>query len=59
MPMAKRTGPADQGAILIPTLVAAAVGGLLAVGASLIVVSSASDSGAGPVDKPLVTYDQK
>jgi hypothetical protein len=57
MPMVKR--PDDQGAILIPTLVAAVVGGLLAVGASLVVVSSASDSGAAPVDKPLVTYDQK
>jgi hypothetical protein len=59
MGTAERTGPADRGAILITTLVAAVIGGLLAVGASLIVVSSASDAGAPPVDKPLVTYDQR
>jgi hypothetical protein len=56
---AERTGGKDRGAILISTVVAAVVGGLLAVGASLILVSSASDSGAPPVDKPLITYDQR
>lgn len=53
------TGRGDRGAILISTVVAAVVGGLLALGASLVLVSSASDSGAAPVDKPLITYDQK
>jgi hypothetical protein len=56
---AERTGGKDRGAILISTVVAAVVGGLLAVGASLVLVSSASDSGAPPVDKPLITYDQR
>jgi len=55
----RRTGPTDRGAILISTVVAAVVGGLLAVGASLVLVSSASDSDAAPVDKPLITYDQR
>ena len=55
----RRTGPRDRGAILISTLVAAVVGGLLALGASLVLVSSASDSNAPPVSKPLITYDQK
>ena len=55
----RRTGPRDRGAILISTVVAAVVGGLLAVGASLVLVSSASDTNAPPVDKPLITYDQK
>ena len=53
-----RTGPGDRGAILISAVVAAVVGGLLAVGASLVLVSSASDSNAPPVEKPLITYDQ-
>jgi hypothetical protein len=53
------TGPSDRGQILISTLVAAVVGALLAVGASLVLVSSASDSNAPPVNKPLITYDQK
>jgi hypothetical protein len=51
--------PADRGAVLVSALVATVVGAVLAVGASLIVVSSASDAGAPPVDKPLVSYDQK
>jgi hypothetical protein len=55
----RRTGPKDRGAILISTVVAAVIGGLLAVGASLVMVSSASDSDAPPVDKPLITYDQR
>ena len=55
----RRTGPRDRGAILISTVVAAVVGGLLALGASLVLVSSASDSNAPPVNKPLITYDQK
>lgn len=54
-----RTGRRDQGSVLVPTLLAAVVGGLLAVGASLVVVQSASDSGAAPVEKPLITYDQR
>jgi Tfp pilus assembly protein PilX len=54
-----RTGRDDQGAVLVATLVAAVVGALLAVGASLVVVQSASDSGAAPVDRPLITYDQR
>ena len=49
----------ERGAILISTVVAAAIGGLLAVGASLVLVSSASDSNAPPVNKPLITYDQR
>jgi hypothetical protein len=53
------TGPRDRGAILISTVVAAVVGGLLALGASLVLVSSASDTNAPPVSKPLITYDQK
>ena len=55
----RRTGPTDRGAILISTVVAAVVGALLAVGASLVLVSSASDTDAPPVNKPLITYDQK
>ena len=55
----RRSGPRDRGAILISTVVAAAVGGLLALGASLVLVSSASDTNAPPVNKPLITYDQK
>lgn len=55
----RRTGPRDRGAILISTVVAAVVGGLLALGASLVLVSSASDSNVPPVNQPLITYDQK
>jgi hypothetical protein len=55
----RRTGPRDRGAILISTVVAAVVGGLLAFGASLVLVSSASDTNAPPVNQPLITYDQK
>jgi hypothetical protein len=54
-----RTGARDRGAILISTVVAAVVGGLLALGASLVLVSSASNSNPPPVNKPLITYDQK
>jgi hypothetical protein len=56
---AERTSPRERGAILISTVVAAAIGGLLAIGASLVLVSSASDSNAPPVNKPLITYDQR
>ena len=55
----RRTGATDRGAILISTVVAAVVGGLLALGASLVLASSASDSNAPPVNKPLITYDKK
>ena len=55
----RRTGAKDRGQILISTLVAAVVGGLLALGASLVLVSSASNTNAPPVNKPLITYDQK
>jgi hypothetical protein len=55
----RRTGASDRGQILISTLVAAVVGGLLALGASLVLVSSASNTNAPPVNKPLITYDQK
>jgi hypothetical protein len=53
------TGAGDRGQILISTLVAAVVGGLLALGASLVLVSSASNTDVPPVSKPLITYDQK
>ena len=55
----RRTGASDRGQILISTLVAAVVGGLLALGASLVLVSSASNTNAPPANKPLITYDQK
>ena len=55
----RRTGARDRGQILISTLVATVVGGLLALGASLVLVSSASNTNAPPVNKPLITYDQK
>jgi hypothetical protein len=55
----RRTGERDRGQILISTLVAAVVGGLLALGASLVLVASASNTNAPPVNKPLITYDQK
>ena len=55
----RRTGASDRGQILISTLVAAVVGGLLALGASLVLVSSASNTNAPPVNKPMITYDQK
>jgi Tfp pilus assembly protein PilX len=55
----RRTGAGDRGQVLISTLVAAVVGGLLALGASLVLVSSASNTNAPPVNKPLITYDQK
>ena len=48
----------DRGSILISTLVAAVVGGLLAVGASVVIVQSQADS-ATPVQKPLVAYDSR
>ena len=55
MPTADR----EQGSVLVPTLIAAVVGAILAVGASVVVVQTASDSGAQPVTKPLVTYDER
>jgi hypothetical protein len=53
------TGARDRGAVLISAVVAAVVGGLLALGASLVLVSSASDTNAPPVNKPLISYDQR
>jgi Tfp pilus assembly protein PilX len=53
-----RTADSERGSVLVPTLIAVVVGALLAVGASVVVVQSASDSGAAPVTKPLITYDQ-
>ncbi len=50
---------ADQGSVLIPTLLAVVVGAVLAVGASVAVVQSASDTDAAPVQQPLITYDQR
>ena len=50
---------ADQGSVLIPTLLASLVGAVLAVGASVVLVQAASDTNAAPVQKPLITYDQR
>jgi hypothetical protein len=50
---------ADQGSVLIPALLASLIGAVLAVGASVVVVQSASDTNAAPVQKPLITYDQR
>jgi len=50
---------ADEGSVLIPTLLASLIGAVLAIGASVVVVQSASDTDAAPVQKPLVTYDQR
>jgi hypothetical protein len=55
----RRTGAGDRGQILISTVVAAVVGGLLALGASLVLVSSSSNTNAPPVNKPLISYDQR
>jgi len=49
----------ERGFVLIPTLLAAVIGAVLAVGASVVLVQAASDSNAGPVQKPLITYDQR
>lgn len=49
----------EQGSVLVSTLIAAVIGAVLGVGASVVVVQAASDSGAAPVTKPLVTYDQR
>ena len=54
-----RTPDREQGSVLIPTLIASLIGAVLAVGASVVVVQSASDSGAAPVQQPLITYDQR
>lgn len=54
-----RTADREQGSVLLPTLIAAVVGAVLAVGASVVLVQAASDSGAPPVQKPLVTYDER
>jgi uncharacterized membrane protein len=54
-----RTEDREQGSVLIPTLIAAVVGAVLAVGASVVLVQTASDSGAAPVQKPLVSYDER
>ena len=56
--MRTRNG-AEQGSVLIPTLLASLIGAVLAVGASVVVVQSASDTGAPPVQKPLITYDSR
>lgn len=50
---------AEQGSILIPTLLATLIGAVLAVGTSVVVVQSAADTNAPPVQKPLITYDQR
>jgi hypothetical protein len=50
---------ADQGSVLVPTLLASLIGALLAIGASVVVVQAASDTDAAPVQKPLITYDQR
>jgi hypothetical protein len=49
----------DRGSVLIPTLIASLIGALLAVSASVALVRSQSDADAPPVQKPLVTYDQR
>jgi type II secretory pathway component PulJ len=54
-----RTADSEQGSVLLPTLIAAVVGAVLAVGASVVLVQTASDSGAAPVQKPLITYDER
>jgi hypothetical protein len=50
---------AEQGSVLIPTLLASLIGAVLAVGASVVVVQSAADTDAPPVQKPLITYDSR
>lgn len=50
---------ADQGFVLISTLLATVIGAVLAIGASVVLVQAASDSNAGPVQQPLITYDQR
>jgi hypothetical protein len=54
-----RTADSERGSVLVPTLIAAVVGAVLAVGASIVIVQTASDSGAAPVTKPLISYDQR
>ncbi len=50
---------ADKGAVLIPILLASLIGAVLAVGASVAVVQSASSTDVPPVQQPLITYDQR
>ena len=50
---------AEQGFVLIPILLATLIGALLAVGASVVLVQAASDNDAAPVQRPLITYDQR
>lgn len=54
-----RTVDSERGSVLVPTLIAAVIGAVLAVGASVVVVQSASDSGSAPVTKPLISYDER
>jgi len=50
---------AEQGSILIAALIASLLGAVLAVGASVVLVQSASDADAPPVQKPLISYDER
>jgi hypothetical protein len=49
----------ERGAIVIPTLIAALLGAVLAVGGSVVLVRSQANPSVAPVNKPLVTYDQR
>lgn len=50
---------AERGFVLIPTLLATVAGAVLAVGASVVLVQAASDTDVAPVQRPLITYDQR
>jgi uncharacterized membrane protein YccC len=54
-----RTLDGEQGSVLMPTLIASLIGAVLAIAAAVVVVQSASDADAAPVQKPLITYDQR
>ena len=54
-----RTLDGEQGSVLMPTLIASLIGAVLAIAAAIVVVQSASDADAAPVQKPLITYDQR
>ncbi len=47
----------DRGSVLIPTLIAALLGALLAVGASIAVVQVSSSANVTPVTNPV--YDSR
>ncbi|HYT10301.1 MAG TPA: hypothetical protein VEL73_06530 [Mycobacteriales bacterium] len=53
------TARAEQGSVLLPTLIASLVGAVLAIAASVVLVQAASESSAVPIQKPLITYDQR